>query len=266
MTSEVGNSLREARTSRGIELVDVERVIKIRAKYLRAMEEGRWELLPAPAYARGFLSTYSRFLGLDDRALIEQFTRETEAGDEPDAIPETMLPQEGMRKRHPWRRVIAIAAALLAGALLTLLVAGLPGSDDARDRNSRPESAGDPPAAGTQADTDTTSEPETTTTPAPSPLDRTGGVSVVLQSTGTVWVCLVSDRGRALVNGETLTADEERGPFEARAFDVTFGNGSVQMTVDDEPVEIPTAAEPLGYRIDGGGAEELDPAARPTCT
>src|SRR5687768_4375861 len=96
MTSEVGNSLRDARTSRGIALEEVERVIKIRVKYLRAMEDGHWDVLPAPAYARGFLSTYARFLGLDDRALIEQFRRETETAEEPEAIPQSMLPQKGM--------------------------------------------------------------------------------------------------------------------------------------------------------------------------
>jgi hypothetical protein len=161
--------------------------------------------------------------------------------------------------------VLAIAAALAAATLLVMLIVGLPGSDDAGDRTSGPRHAGDSPAAETQAGADATSEAATTTTPT-GPLDRTAGVSVVLRSTGTVWICLVSDQGRALVNGETLTTDEKRGPFEARGFVVTFGNGSVQMTVDDEPVEIPSAAEPLGYRIDGGGAVELDPAARPTCT
>ena len=86
-----------------------------------------------------------------------------------------------------------------------------------------------------------------------------------LRSSGTVWVCLVDDRGRALVNGETLVAGEARGEFRARAFEVTFGNGAVDMEVDDEPVEVPDLAEPLGYRITPGGVRELDPASRPTC-
>jgi hypothetical protein len=78
-------------------------------------------------------------------------------------------------------------------------------------------------------------------------------------------VCLVNDRGQALVNGETLTPDEVRGPYDAPAFDVTFGNGSVQMTVDGQSAKVPPVAEPLGYRITPSGARKLDPSAQPTC-
>jgi Helix-turn-helix domain len=70
MAGAIGEALREARIRRGIELGEVERVTKIKIKYLRAIEEEQWQLLPAPAYARGFLSTYARFLELDDRALV----------------------------------------------------------------------------------------------------------------------------------------------------------------------------------------------------
>ena len=65
--------MRGARTRRGIELSDVERATKIRVKYLRAMEEERWELLPGAAYVRGFLRTYGSFLGLDGKALVEEY-------------------------------------------------------------------------------------------------------------------------------------------------------------------------------------------------
>lgn len=86
-----------------------------------------------------------------------------------------------------------------------------------------------------------------------------------MRATGTVWVCLIGDRGHALVNGETLTADEVRGPFEARAFKVTFGNGSVEMEVDGNPVGLPQVAEPLGYQVTAQGVSELNPSSRPTC-
>ena len=66
MAPRVGQVLREARSERGIKLSEVERVTKIREKFLLAMEEERWEALPAPVYARSFLSAYARFLGLDD--------------------------------------------------------------------------------------------------------------------------------------------------------------------------------------------------------
>ncbi len=75
----------------------------------------------------------------------------------------------------------------------------------------------------------------------------------------------MDDGGTPLVDSETLSADEARGPFSAGGFDVTLGNGSVEMTVDGEPARIPQAAEPLGYRITPTGMRKLDPSSQPTC-
>jgi hypothetical protein len=78
-------------------------------------------------------------------------------------------------------------------------------------------------------------------------------------------VCLVDSDDRALL-AETVPTGEKRGPFEARAFDVTFGNGSVEMTVNGEPTSVPPLAEPLGYRITTTGVHRLDSSLEPTCT
>jgi hypothetical protein len=74
----------------------------------------------------------------------------------------------------------------------------------------------------------------------------------------------VDDRGRALVN-ETLSADEVRGPYSSPAFAMNLGNGSLSMTVDGQAVDVPSLAEPLGYRVTPEGVRELSPSARPTC-
>jgi hypothetical protein len=75
----------------------------------------------------------------------------------------------------------------------------------------------------------------------------------------------VDESGNALVDGETLTTNEARGPFNGGGFEVTFGNGSVEMTVDGEPAQVPAVAEPIGYRITPRGVRRLDPSAQPTC-
>jgi hypothetical protein len=255
MAPEVGHALHEARTRRGIELSEVERVTKIRSKYLRAMEEDRWELLPGAAYARGFLSTYAHFLELDDEGLVEEYKLRHERVETPPPIPVEMLPKRGVAGTSRARRKTAVLVGLVAAAVLGLVVVlGLPGGSenggDGGGREARPEHGGASPS----------------TTPATErTVPQPAGISLRLRSIGTVWVCLLGDRGRALVNGETLTADEVRGPFEARAFKVTFGNGSVQMEVDGKPVGVPRVAEPLGYRITSRGVSELDASSRPTC-
>src|SRR5215207_3535407 len=256
MAPQIGQALREARTERGIELSEVERVTKIRIKFLRAMEEDRWEALPAPAYARGFLSTYARFLGLDDQALVDKYRRTAEGADRPEPIPPRVL-QPGRRRRGRSIKPVALLfAGLLVAVALGLVIVGSLGGPDVGD-DAADQRGGR--AAGSDVRTTTTGE----TTAAPGggqPVGQSSEVAVELRSTGTVWVCLVDDRDQAPVN-ETLTANEVRGPFESRAFEVTFGNGSIEMTVDGEPAEVPPLAEPLGYRITPSGVRKLDPSS-----
>ena len=252
MAPHVGQALREARTERGIELSEVERVTKIRIRFLRAMEEDRWEALPAPAYARGFLSAYARFLDLDDQALVDEYRRTAEGVDRTEPFPHRVLQPGVFRRSRSIKPVAMLFTGLVAAVVLGLVIVGsLGGSDNGGDVADQRGGT----AAGSAVPTTTTALP---TAPA-------SEVSLELRSTGTVWVCLVNDEDRALVNGETLTPDEVRGPFDSRGFEVTFGNGSVEMTVDGEPADIPPVAEPLGYRITPSGVRKLDPSSQPTC-
>jgi len=70
---EIGNSLREARLRQGFELPRVEADTKIRAKYLRALEEEHFEVLPGETYVKGFLRTYSEYLGLDGQLYVDEY-------------------------------------------------------------------------------------------------------------------------------------------------------------------------------------------------
>jgi cytoskeletal protein RodZ len=252
MAPDVGDMLREARERRGLELDDVERVTKIRVRHLRAMEEDRWDLLPGSAYARGFLRTYATCVGLDSAALMHEYRRRHEPPDEgyPDDEPLLLkAPGSGRPRLAP---IGVILAGLVAVALGIVVVLGLTGGSPTINRHG-----GAGPGAGAQA------QPKTTSTAGSSP--HPSAVSLRLRSTGSVWVCLVDDRGRPLVNGLTLAAGEARGPFRARAFKLTLGNGAVQMDVDGNPVGIPQLAEPLGYQVTTQGVRQLAPAARPTC-
>ena len=253
--AEIGDSLRDARTRRGIELGEAAQVTKIRITYLRAMEEDRWELLPDRAYAPGFLRTYATFLGLDGAALVEEYSRRHERVEEGYPEHEPLLLKAPGRRRRPlglrgpvWG---GLAVAVLLGVVVVLGLTG--GSGNGGDHGA----GGSRPGARTQASPTTTSAAE-----AP---PQASEVSLQLAPIGTVWVCLVDDRGRALVNGLTLATGEARGPFRAGGFKVTFGNGEVRMEVDGKPVEVSQVAEPLGYQITTQGVRQLDPAARPTC-
>src|SRR5215210_6769349 len=76
--AEIGETLREARMRRRIDMTEVEAATKIRAKYLRALENEEWDLLPGPTFVKTFLRTYAEYLGLDARNLVEEYKQRYE--------------------------------------------------------------------------------------------------------------------------------------------------------------------------------------------
>jgi hypothetical protein len=70
---EIGNSLREARLRQGLDFSEIEQSTKIRGKYLRALEDEQFEVLPAQTYVKGFLRSYADYLGLDGQLYVDEF-------------------------------------------------------------------------------------------------------------------------------------------------------------------------------------------------
>ncbi|WP_322797027.1 helix-turn-helix domain-containing protein [Tepidiforma sp.] len=75
---ELGSLLTRAREARGLTLEDAERDTRISRRYLQALESEQFEVIPAPVYARGFLRSYSQYLGLDPQEVLAMFPREDE--------------------------------------------------------------------------------------------------------------------------------------------------------------------------------------------
>jgi hypothetical protein len=121
---EIGNSLREARVRQQLELGEVELATKIRARYLRALEEESFDALPAQTYVKGFLRTYADYLGLDGQLYVDEFnSRYGVDGDEP-REPVVARRTSYVSKQHRGleRRWIAFALAGIA-ALVVFVVA-----------------------------------------------------------------------------------------------------------------------------------------------
>lgn len=70
---QIGETLRERRMALKIDVHEVEEATKIRAKYLRALENEEYNLLPGNAYVKSFLRTYADYLELDSRALVDEY-------------------------------------------------------------------------------------------------------------------------------------------------------------------------------------------------
>src|SRR3712207_4110748 len=84
---EIGAALREARMRQRIDISEIEAQTKIRAKYLRALENEEWDLLPGPTFVKSFLRTYAEALGLDARLLLEEYKLRHERLSEADLMP-----------------------------------------------------------------------------------------------------------------------------------------------------------------------------------
>lgn len=73
----VGDALRAARESRGLTLEQAERATRIRRVFLEAIEEDRFDVLPAPVYARGLIRNYAQLLELDPGDIVGAYSAAT---------------------------------------------------------------------------------------------------------------------------------------------------------------------------------------------
>jgi hypothetical protein len=119
---EIGDSLREARTRRKIELPAAEQATKIRVKYLRALEEERFDQLPSPTYVKGFLRTYADYLGLDGQLYVDEFNSRYVAGEDFDHRPRRSSGRRERRTRRLETSIVLVVVALVG--IVTLVVVG----------------------------------------------------------------------------------------------------------------------------------------------
>ena len=120
---EIGNSLREARLRQGLEFPEIEQRTKIRGKYLRALEEEQFDLLPGQTYVKGFLRSYAEYLGLDGQLYVDEFNSRYVTGEEEPPISPRRTESLGRRGRRGGEsRGIVLALAGIA-AVTALVIA-----------------------------------------------------------------------------------------------------------------------------------------------
>src|SRR5947209_19683005 len=106
---EIGSSLRAARMRQELELSQAEHDTRIRAKYLRALEDERFDILPGPAYTKGFLRTYADYLGLDAQQFVDEYNSRFAPPEEPAGA----TPERIRRPRRGGRWLLVLPAALI---------------------------------------------------------------------------------------------------------------------------------------------------------
>lgn len=252
---EIGATLREARMRARIDVSEIEATTKIRAKYLRALENEEWSLLPGPTFVKSFLRTYAEALGLDGKALVEEYRRSQEyQGDGPGEP----IVASGERRRNrspasgPSRGyVIAVGSVLAVIVLLVVLLLAGSGSKSKH-------------GASTQASTGRHSHTQGSTGSSSTRSPRE--VALSLHANAVVYVCLLGDGGRKLIPGLELQAGSSTPTYHARRFEVTLGNSDVTMVIDGRPRSVPPSSEAIGYSVTKTrGRHTLASGSMPTC-
>jgi hypothetical protein len=261
---EIGATLREARMRARIDVSEIEAQTKIRAKYLRALENEEWGLLPGPTFVKSFLRTYAQALGLDGKALVEEYRLQHEHPSE--AMFEPIVPTAQSRRttrrtgssEKPSRTYMLTVGAIgvVIVALIALLIAG-------------GNSSKNPPATSSTAATHSDVArakhgPGVAVHHAVSP---TALVALSLKASALVYVCLIGDDGRKVLPGIDLQPGERTHTYHARRFELTLGNSSVTMFVDGIPRTVSPSSQAIGYSITKAAGRRVLPAGQlPTCT
>jgi cytoskeleton protein RodZ len=194
---ELGSTLRDARVRRGAELEQVAADTRIRMRYLGALEEERFDLLPGSVYAKGFLRTYAEYLGLDGQVFVDEYNARFEAEED-----EPAPPQLDLRPPSLWPYGLAAVVLILAlgGALLGWQLGGS-SPQPPRPAGAPARAAGPPAPPTTQA---TTRPPGAVSAPArPALVLRAAG--------GPCWLSVRrwSEQGRLLFES-TLEPGQSR--------------------------------------------------------
>jgi helix-turn-helix protein len=228
----IGDTLREARMRQRLDIADVEGKTKIRAKYLRALENEEFGMLPGPTFVKTFLRSYAEVLGLDPHRLVEDYRARYEPREEAEALkpigPPGLARDRRRRAPGPPGPFLLVGLAV-AAVLVTLLVIGLVGEDD------EPEQA---------AQERTTTQPRRERPERREEPRRPRRVALRIDPDVETYVCIDTGPGTEVRFEGSLF---EPQTFRGRRLRVNLGNTSVTVTKNGEPVNVGDGPNPVGF-------------------
>jgi cytoskeletal protein RodZ len=258
----MGDYLRNARRQRRVSIDRAAEQTRIKADYLMRMESDEFDFL-APAYVRGFLRTYARFLRVSEEPLIEEFDRRygRARSDTSQIVALERRTKSAPREKLPMSSW-AVAAALAAVFLVVLGVIGMvsaPEEDRSGDRVASIEDRATPAPEESETQTpEATPSPTVTASPTPTATPTDGGALAltegievdVVASSGACWVQTYTDGGPTPVftgtiplgSTETFTAEE------SMTLVLGFPQG-VELVVNGTNIGTPGGADPITLQL-----------------
>ena len=251
-----------------IDVSEIEAQTKIRAKYLRALENEEWDLLPGPTFVRSFLRTYAQALDLDDKALLDEYRRQYEQPSELEHQP-VMSSSRSARARgggdrrggggRGLSRGYTIALGVL-GVLILLLIVGLVTGKKGGNTPSQVSSTSGVHSHAPRHHT------HRSTHSGASHASAGARVALSLKPTAAVYVCLIDAAGAKRIPGLTLEPGSYTShTYHSSRFELLLGNNAVTIYVDGKAQAVPASSKPIAYSITSSGRRTLSAAQQPKC-
>ncbi len=262
--SDIGDSLREARIRKGLTIKDVEDVTKIRSKYLEALEENDYEVLPGSTYAKAFLRTYASFLKLDPDELLEEYQQRPEVRREEGGIVRNEVVQQPRsrtateRKKQRTRRsqrgyVVVTVLAIVIIFLLAWFGSGR-GREQTPTLGSDSFSNATTSTAGAPTTTEQAVEVSSTTTVATTGENVT---LVVTVTSGSCWLVVREDNenGPELFAG-TLSAGGQKTFDGAKRYWMNVGKpGVLSLSINGVSHTLDEGSDSFMFVVTEAGAQ-----------
>ena len=237
----VGADLRAARLRRGEDVRSISQSLRIRRDQLEALEEGRYDALPARAYAVGFVRSYAEYLGLDSRHIVERYKAELDR-EEAEASGDLHFPDTSEEKRLPRGTALIVALVVAAGAYGGWLLT------KSTDEMMATRMADTTPAAAPVAPAAPASRGDSASASTPS-----AGAVPVVRGPGIQLSDLGASPGAAGVASETVYEPVPETVAGEEAAEAAVEEMQIAALAADEPVGLPPLPEGTPY-----GAENVD--------
>jgi cytoskeleton protein RodZ len=245
---EIGNTLREARVRRSITLQKVEEDTKIRVRYIQAMENEDFDVMPGATFVKGFLRTYSEYLSLDPEVMLDEYRSR---GVKSAEIQEPFggVSMLGAPRSHRGRNTIVFVAVI---CLLVLGVIWILGRDTATPPSTEPGALGitsesPSPSASTSA------KPQNSATPV------VKGALRITATSGDSWVEVRKNSATGAVLFSGTLAKGKAKVFVSDVLWLRLGNPSaLLLRVEDRAIKPAESSGPIDYIIKNGKLERQD--------
>jgi cytoskeletal protein RodZ len=240
----------------GLDISEAETFTKIRAKYLRALENDEFSMLPGSTYVKSFLRTYAEYLGLDAQLLVEEYRAQHEPRGEGEMqafAPAAPAARTRERRGPSMGPPFGPGSLLVAGVVLLLVIFAVIGLASGGNDNGKKKSAKNAAKKNGKH-----RKRQQATAPAPTPKPTSVKLKVIPSE--LTYVCIDDGKGNRVFEG-TITDSQS---FRGKRLRINLGRASASLYVNGKRVRVPQTPAAVGYSFTPSGrATPLPPGQRP---